>query len=120
MTQITPKHLSKIKSFTPLKGKIFITDLEEGERITRGGIILRDDNMKDHGIRPRWGRVWSVGSGITDVKVGEWVLVEHGRWTLRIPLEIEEDGRVDVWMIEPEAILLVSDYLPAETQGTIG
>lgn len=115
MTQSNPMLLSKINSFTPLRGKVFITNLEEGARITRGGIILRDDNMKDHGIRPRWGQVWSIGPDITNIKKGDWVLIEHGRWTLRIPLDIDDDGRVDIWMIEPEAILLVSDYLPEET-----
>lgn len=113
----TKQQVTKISTFTPLKGKIFVTDLEEGMKLTRGGIILPDDNMKDNGIRPRWGKVWAVGPDIDNVKPGEWVLVEHGRWTLRIPLEFDDTGRVDVWMIEPAAIIVVveSDEVPAET-----
>lgn len=97
-----------INTFTPLKDHIFVTELEEGPRITRGGIILPDDNFKDVGIRPRWGRVYAVGPQVTDVEVGEWVLVEHGRWTLRIKLEFP-DNTVDIWRIDPAAILLVAE-----------
>jgi hypothetical protein len=95
-------------SFTPLKGNIFVTDLEAGMQKTKGGIILRDDNMKDHGIKPRWCRVWRTGPDIDYLEPGEWLYVEHGRWTLRLPLDLPE-GKIDVWKIDPAAILLVSD-----------
>jgi len=112
----TKQPLAKITSFTPMRGKIFVTDLEEGMKLTRGGIILTDDNMKEHGIRPRWAKVWRVGPDVDDVTPGEWVLVEHGRWTLRIPMDIEGEGKIDVWMIEPSAIIIVSDEAEAPTE----
>lgn len=114
MSTTNTKTLTKITDFEPLRGKIFVTDLEEGMRMTRGGIIRLDDNMQEAGIRPRWAKVWRTASDIDEVVPGEWVLIEHGRWTLRIPLEIENE-RIDVWMIEPKAILLVSDTLPQDT-----
>ena len=52
-----------------LKGKVLVTDLERGSRIVNG-IILPDDNGKTEGIRPRWGKVYSVGAGVTEVKHG--------------------------------------------------
>lgn len=98
-----------MKSFTPMRDKIFVTDFDEGMHVTKGGIILQDDMGKETGIRPRWARVVIVGEDVNIVKEGEWVLVEHGRWTKRIPLEIEDAEPLDVWMIDPAAILVASD-----------
>ena len=103
--------------FTPMKDKIFVTELESGTRITSGGIILPDDNRKEEGIRPRWGKVAFVGEGIDYLSVGEWVLVPHGRWT--IGLDIVHDGvTMKIWMIDNDAILVVSDtpdtHIPKE------
>lgn len=45
----------KLKTdINPLSDHILAIDMEVGEKITRGGIILTDDNGKEHGIRPRW------------------------------------------------------------------
>jgi hypothetical protein len=99
----------KAKSFRPTRGKIFVTDMDEGVHQTAGGIILCDDMGKDWGIRPRWGRVVMVADDVTEVVPGEWVLLEHGRWTKRIALEIDGEPKLDVWMIDPDAILVVSD-----------
>ena len=102
----------KVSDFKPLKGKVFVTNLEHGERLSRGGIILRDDNLRDTGIRPRWGKVWAVGSDVEDIAIGEWVLIEHGRWTQKIHLEIK-DELIDIWSIDyPNAVLLVSTEPP--------
>jgi co-chaperonin GroES (HSP10) len=97
-----------VKTLRPLKGKIFVSELDDGMHKTAGGIIIIDDKVTDRGIRPRWAKVALIADDVTDVKVGEWVLIEHGRWTLRTPVGI--DGvEVDVWMIDPAAILVVSD-----------
>ncbi len=109
---------TNIKDFTPLADNILVTELEQGMQKSRGGIILTDDNFKDHGIRPRWAKVWKIGPDIDYIAPGEWVLLEHGRWTLRIPLEFEDGEKVDVWKIDPAAILLVSnsEEAPSEHQ----
>ncbi len=99
------------QTFKPLKGQIFVTDLEGGMRKTLGGILLPDDNLKDHGIRQRWCRVALLGEDVTDVKVGEWILLPHGRWTLKIPIPINGE-KTNMWKIDPEAILLVSEVRP--------
>lgn len=83
--------------------------------MTRGGIIIPDDDMKEHGIKPRWGRVWRVGPEVDFVKEGEWVYVEHGRWTAGIPLEIG-DETVKVWRVDNDAIMVAveSEKRPTE------
>ena len=102
----------KTDSFRPYKGKVFVTDIDRGDKITKGGIIITDDNMTNRGIRARWAKVWAIGDDVQDIKVGDWVLVEHGRWTNRITIETSA-GDVDVWRIEyPEAALIVSDEKP--------
>lgn len=98
--------------FTPLHDKVFVTDLERGPMKTKSGIIIPDDNMSERGIRPRWGKVYAVGPDNVDIKVGEWILVEHGRWTDRIELDLD-DGRVVMWRVDfPDAVLLSSSLSP--------
>ena len=104
----------KANSFTPLRDCVFVTDMEQGMRMSRGGIILTDDNFKEHGIRPRWGRIWAVGpEADSEFKVGEWVLVEHGRWTLGMEIELP-DEIIKVWRVEPKACMLASADDPRE------
>lgn len=99
----------KIKA---LKGKVLVSDLERGMRVING-IIIPDDNGKSEGIRPRWGKVYSVGEDITDITPGQWVLVENGRWTRMLTVKEDDGSETKVWGIEwPNAALLVSDEEP--------
>lgn len=99
-------------TFTPSREKVFVTNLESGLAQTAGGIILLDDNMKQEGIRDRWARVYKVGSDVTDIKPGEWVLIKQGRWSNKIKMH-DEGQEVAVWFIEyPTSVLLVSDSDP--------
>jgi co-chaperonin GroES (HSP10) len=100
-------------SFKPHADKVFVAELERGDRKTSGGIILADDDMKNHGIRPRWGQVWKVGSNVIDVKPGDWLFIEHGRWTYGMDFETDDGRIVRVWHIDfPDAALLQSDEDP--------
>ena len=92
----------------PLKGKIFVSHLDEGMHKTAGGIILTDDAVTERGIRPRWAKVALVADDVDYVEVGEWVLIEHGRWTLRTPIDIDGET-VNVWMVDPAALMMASD-----------
>jgi len=89
---------------------VLVADMVFDERISTGGIVLLNDNGKGNGIRPRWGRVYAVGSKQTDVQVGQWIMVAHGRWTRGIDID---DGTTDhkrtIRRIDPNDILLVSD-----------
>lgn len=95
-----------------LKGKVLVTDLERGARIING-IIIPNDDGKSEGIRPRWSKVYSVGEGVEDVQPGQWVLVEHLRWTRMITVKEDDGSETKIWGIEwPSAALLVSDEDP--------
>ena len=101
----------------PLKDKILITDMEFGLEQTKSGIILQSDNGKTTGIHPRWGRVWAVGPEQKDVEVGQWICIEHGRWTRT--WEIEEDGnKIELRGVDNKAIMLVADEKPGDIMRT--
>jgi co-chaperonin GroES (HSP10) len=93
-----------------LKDNVLVADMEFDTRITSSGIILPNDNGTSLGIRPRWGRVYAVGKDQMDVKVGQWIMVAHGRWTRGIDID---DGELEhkrtIRKIDPKDILLISD-----------
>lgn len=95
----------------PLNDVVIVSDMVFTERITTGGLILLSDNGKSSGIRPRWGRVYAVGSEQQDVQVGKWVLIAHGRWTRGIDIE-DEDGKHTLRRVDPKDILMSADELP--------
>jgi co-chaperonin GroES (HSP10) len=98
---------------TPLKGNIF-AQLETGERISRTGIVILDDNGKEQGIRPRWAKVWLVADDIKDVAPGQYILVEHGRWTKTITIKDDDGSETKFQKIDPNGILCVSNELPGD------
>jgi co-chaperonin GroES (HSP10) len=93
-----------------LHDNILVADMEFDTRITQSGLILANDNGTTLGIRPRWGRVYAVGPKQTEIQVGQWIMVAHGRWTRGIDIE---DGQVEhkrtIRKIDPSDILLISD-----------
>jgi len=95
-------------SIEPLHNRILVKDMVFSERLSTGGIILPSDDRLAAGIRPRWAEICFIGPDQTDVKVGEWVLVEHGRWSRGFKMEIAGEEMV-VRMVDETAILLVSD-----------
>lgn len=97
----------------PLRKNVLVADMDFEERRTASGIIIQSDDGKAHGVRPRWARVWAIGPEQKDVKVGEWIYVEHGRWTRGIKIE-SEGKEITVRMVEPESILLQSDEKPQD------
>lgn len=97
----------------PLRDTVLVSDMKIGERISKGGIHLLNDNRKQDGIRPRWAKVYAVGPDVKDLKAGQWILIEHGRWSRG--LEVTED--LTVWKAEyPKSVLLVSDQEPFDEQ----
>lgn len=91
----------------PLGRSVIVADMTFDERITNGGIVLLNDNGTTKGIRPRWGQVYAVGPDQHDVKVGEWVLVAHGRWTRGLDVE-DETGKKTLRRVDPDDILAQS------------
>lgn len=99
----------------PLGAKVFVADMEFGEQRTAAGIYIPGDDAKGSGIHPRWGRVWAVGDQQTDVKVGEWILIDHGRWTRTIEYENDDGTITELRMVDNDAILIQSDDKPKDT-----
>ena len=96
---------------TPLKKRVLVSDMHFGERTTKGGIIMMDDDGSADGIHPRWAKVYAIGNQQEDVKVGQWVMVAHGRWSRAFKVK-KEGVELEVRMIDENDILLVSDDEP--------
>lgn len=97
-----------IKALHPLRDTILVTEMSFDERVTSTGIVLINDDMKSSGIRPRWGRVYAVGPDQTDVKVGQYICIAHGRWTRGVKIN-DGTGKLTVRKVDNNDILLVSD-----------
>ena len=96
-----------------LPNDVLVTDMDFGDQKTAHGIILSSDNGKVHGIRPRWAKVYKIGSLVQDVSIGEWILVAHGRWTRSVPVRI--NGETIVFRkVERKSILIVTDDKPLD------
>lgn len=102
----------KIGKFIPLHDYVFVTDMNFGARKLASGIQLLGDDGKTDGIRPRWGKIWAVGEKQTELKVGQWILIEHGRWTRGIVVEMDGESKT-INRVDTNSILLVSDEEPS-------
>ena len=71
----------KVKDIRALPKDVLVIDMDMGEMTTASGIVIQSDDGKAHGVKPRWAKVYRVGSEVTDIEIGQWVLIEHGRWT---------------------------------------
>ena len=98
----------------PIRDNILITDMDFGEQQSKGGIVILSDDGKSEGIKARWGKVWAVGPEQKDVSVGEWILLEHGRWSRGTTIELEDGTQIIVRRADTKAILMVNDTKPDE------
>ena len=102
-----------VKGIVPLKDHVIVTDMSFTGRTLSSGIVLLGDDGRSEGIRPRWAKVYKVGPDQKDVKEGQWIFVEHGRWTRGLKVEI--DGtEFTVRRVDPTAIIGVQDEQPTE------
>ncbi len=98
----------------PIRDNILITEMSFEEQKTASGIIIQSDDGKSHGVRPRWGRVWAIGPEQKDVKVGEWILVEHGRWTRGVTVKDDNGTEFIIRRVEVKSILASADEKPSD------
>jgi len=96
----------------PIRDNILITDMDFGEQKSTGGIYIPSDDGKSEGIRHRWGRVWAIGPEQKDVQVGEWILLEHGRWTRGVVVVNDTGDEIIIRRADTNAILMVSSDKP--------
>jgi co-chaperonin GroES (HSP10) len=104
-------HQIRRDQLQPLKDSVIVSDMVFDARITTSGIILPNDNGKSTGIRPRWGQVYAVGPAQQDVTPGQWICIEHGRWTRGIDVE-DESGKITLRRVDPKDIMMISDEQP--------
>lgn len=105
----------KVKAL-PNKILAEMIDSPDGYKKTKSGLFLSDKDGTTEAIRPRWFKLYSVGSDIDWVKPGQYVLVEHGRWTNGI--KVDEELRI--YMLDNKDLLLVSDEEPDLTDFSQG
>ena len=109
-------NLNAIKgSLRAIGNRVLVSEMYFGEQKTAGGLIIKDDDGTTRGIYPRWAKVYDKGPDNTDeYKVGDWILIEHGRWTRGIKLE--NNGDKEVRMVETESVLAYSNEKPSGVQ----
>ena len=104
---------------TPLKKRVLVCKMHFGETRSKGGIILIDDDGSEGGIHPRWAEVYAIGNKQEDVKIGQWILVSHGRWSRALKVK-KDNVELEVRMIDEDDILLVSDKEPEQNRKQAG
>jgi len=99
----------------PLGDKVFVNNMNFGEQTTAGGIVLMSDDAKDRGIHPRWAQVWAVGKDhAEEFGIGDWILIEHGRWTRGILYEYEDGTETTIRMVENKSIIMWDTEQPKD------
>lgn len=101
---------TKVDSLRFMHDHIIVSDMHFDERISKGGIVLLDDDKKSSGIRPRWAKIYGLGPDVKDpeLQIGKYILISHGRWTRGITVETPM-GKQTLRKVDPNDILLVSD-----------
>lgn len=98
----------------PLPQDILIHNMDMGEQVTAAGIVIQSDDGKAHGVKPRWAQVYKVGDKCElKVNPGQWVLIEHGRWTRKIKIDDGESIK-EFQKVEVSSIMAVADEKPKD------
>ena len=96
----------------PLSKDLFVINMDMGEQTTAAGIVIKSDDGKAHGVKPRWAEVYKVGTDCEiNVKEGQWVLIEHGRWTRKIKID-DGNGEKEFQKVEVKSVMAVADQRP--------
>jgi hypothetical protein len=53
-----------------------------------------------------------VGDEQKDIHVGQWLLMQHGRWTRGMKYEDDGGNEITIHMIDLEGVLVVTDEKP--------
>ena len=101
----------KIGKLIPIKDNVLVRDMNFGGRTLSSGIVLLGDDATTAGIRPRWARVYAIGPEQKEIEPGQWVYIEHGRWSRGIEVEIDNET-FTLRRIDPASIIFVSDEEP--------
>ena len=70
---------------------------------TSSGLIVTSDDKEQSGFT-RWGQVTAVGPDCYEIEVGDYILIEAGKWTTGF---YHDSARY--WKTEEKHVLLTSD-----------
>ena len=98
----------RIKSIRALQDHVIVCDMNFDQKISHGGIIIPSGDGKLEGVHARWGKVYAIGPKQQDVRVGQYILVKHGRWTRGVDV-IDDAGERTIRRVDSADILMVSD-----------
>ena len=102
-------------NITPIHDRVLVSDMEFGESKTKGGLIIGSDDGHTRGIKPRWCKVVSKGHKNKDTyKKGDWILVEHGRWSSGFSFADENGKETVLRIVEAKAVMMTGNYKPKD------
>jgi co-chaperonin GroES (HSP10) len=70
---------------------------------TASGIIISQQDGTQAAV-PRWGKVTHVGPEVLDVNVGDFVLIEAGKWTTGFYVD-----KIRFWKTDEDCVMAISD-----------
>ena len=109
MKNIDYAHRIQAENIIPIKDHVLVQDMDFQAQKTKGGVLLLNDDGESAGIRPRWAKVHSVGPKQNEIKEGEWVLVDHGRWTRGVLIQKPDGTELVLRRVDFNDILGLSD-----------
>lgn len=88
-----------------LPNTLYVELLEVGERKTAGGIIIPMEDMRlnQRFIKPRWAKVYKKGENISNIEIGDWILLEHGKWSTALNI-VDNNKSVKIWYINEKNV----------------
>lgn len=107
--------MTKLVRATRKKILAEMVDKLNEEKKTAGGIIIKDDDMSEASVRPRWFKVYSVGDDIDWLEEGKYVLVDHGRWSNGMKVNDE----LKLYLLDNKDCLLTTDDNPMDENSKI-
>jgi co-chaperonin GroES (HSP10) len=106
------KYTHEIKKLIPIGDNVIVRNMNFEARQLSSGILLLNDDGKTNGIRPRWAQVYAIGPDQTDVEPGQWVLIEHGRWSRGVQIRVDDEEFI-IRRVDPKCIIFSSDEEPS-------
>ena len=96
---------SNIEAFRNYVIFTFVENIYDGRFVnqTSGQIVLTSGDLAQT-TYPRWGKTTNVGPDVVGISVGDYVLIEPGKWTAHFHV----DGK-QYWKTDDEKVIVVSD-----------
>jgi hypothetical protein len=94
-----------------IRDDVLVSNMDMGEQTTAAGIVIQSDDGKAHGVKPRWAQVYKVGPKQEIIKEGQWILIEHGRWTRKIKID-DGTGVKEIQKVEVKSIMAIANEKP--------